>query len=281
MQWLKLAVSGSNVEFNDGYFSGTVTASIFSGSHQGNGVGLTGIVSASYALSASWAPGGQSVTASYALTASYLDNANLYYIHTQSVADVLWTVTHNLGTDYTNVTVWSGSQVVIPASISTLGNNSISVSFPTSESGYVVVSRGTFTQTSIVSASYAITSSYYQESKTFGLTIDGGGTAITTGVKGDITIPFDCYVDSWYITADQVGSIVIDVWKDIFANFPPTVADSIAGTEKPTLSASAFNSDTNLTTWTTRRITSGDVIRFNVDSASTVTRVNLVFRAFV
>lgn len=281
MQWLKLAVSGSNVEFNDGYFSGTVTASIFSGSHQGNGVGLTGIVSASYALSASWAPGGQSVTASYALTASYLDNANLYYIHTQSVADVLWTVTHNLGTDYTNVTVWSGSQVVIPASISTLGNNSISVSFPTSESGYVVVSRGTFTQTTIVSASYAITSSYYQESKTFGLTIDGGGTAITTGVKGDITIPFDCYVDSWYITADQVGSIVIDVWKDIFANFPPTVADSIAGTEKPTLSASAFNSDTNLTTWTTRRITSGDVIRFNVDSASTVTRVNLVFRAFV
>jgi hypothetical protein len=180
MQWLKLAVSGSNVEFNDGYFSGTVTASIFSGSHQGNGVGLTGIVSASYALSASWAPGGQSVTASYALTASYLDNANLYYIHTQSVADVLWTVTHNLGTDYTNVTVWSGSQVVIPASISTLGNNSISVSFPTSESGYVVVSRGTFTQTTIVSASYAITSSYYQESKTFGLTIDGDGTYFGT-----------------------------------------------------------------------------------------------------
>lgn len=304
MSWLKLAVSGSDVQFNRGYFSSTVTASIFSGSHQGNGSGLTNILSASYAISASWAPGGQSVTASYALTASYLDNANLYYVHTQSSNDVLWTVNHNLGADYVNVTVWSGSDVVIPQRITRINNNTIHVVFPVSESGYVVTTRGTFTQTSVATSSYALggsgsfsgngsgltniqsasyssTSSYFQETKTFGITIDGGGSTITTGIKGDITIPFNCYIDSWYLTADQAGSIVIDVWKDIFANFPPSVADSIAGTEKPTLSSSTFNSDTNLTTWTSRLVSSGDVIRFNVDSVSTVTRVNLVFRAFV
>ena len=129
-------------------------------------------------------------------------------------------------------------------------------------------------------ASYAITSSYFREVKTFGITIDGGGSAITTGVKGDITIPFNCQVDSWYITADQVGSVVIDVWRDSLSNFPPTVADSITGLEKPTLSASAYNSDTNLTSFT-RSLYQNDVIRFNVDSISSLTRVNLVFKAFI
>lgn len=131
-----------------------------------------------------------------------------------------------------------------------------------------------------LTSSYATTASYYPEIKTFGITIDGGGSTITTGVKGDITIPFACTIDSWYVTADQAGSIVIDVWRDTLANFPPTVADSIAGSEKPTLSGVAFNSDTSLTTFT-RSLAANDVIRFNVDSVATVTRVNLVFKAVV
>lgn len=129
-------------------------------------------------------------------------------------------------------------------------------------------------------SSWAVSSSYYRESKTFGLSIDGGGAAITTGIKGDIVIPFNCSIDSWYITADQVGSIVIDVWKDTLANYPPLVDDSIAGTEKPTLSGTSFNSDTNLSTWD-KSVSANDVIRFNVDSVSTVTRVNLVIKAFI
>ena len=128
-----------------------------------------------------------------------------------------------------------------------------------------------------VSASYATTASYYQEQKSVGLTIDGGGTAITTGVKGDITIPFNGYINAWYLTADQAGSIVIDVWKDALANFPPTIAGTIAGSEKPTLSSVAFNSDTNLTTWI-KQVNTGDVIRFNVDSATTITRATLVIK---
>lgn len=134
--------------------------------------------------------------------------------------------------------------------------------------------------TGIVSSSFSTTSSYFRESKTFGITIDGGGSTITTGVKGDITIPFDCYIDSWYLTADQSGNIVIDVWKDVFADFPPTVSDSIAGTEKPTLSTQTSNSDTNLTTWS-KAVAAGDVVRFSVDSASTVTRANLTIKAWV
>lgn len=111
----------------------------------------------------------------------------------------------------------------------------------------------------------------------FGITIDGGGSAITTGVKGYITIPYNCTITGWDIFSDVSGSIVVDVWKDTYANFPPTVADTIAGSEKPTLSSAVKNQDNNLTTWTTS-VSSGDIIGFNVDSASTLTRVNLIIK---
>jgi hypothetical protein len=76
------------------------------------------------------------------------------------------------------------------------------------------------------------------------------------------------------VLAGTTGSIVIDVWKDTFANFPPTVADSIAGSEKPTLSSARSNQDLALATWTTS-VSIGDIIAFNVDSASTLTNAQL------
>lgn len=107
--------------------------------------------------------------------------------------------------------------------------------------------------------------------------IDGGGAVITTGQKGHLEIPADGAIEGWTILADQSGSIVVDVWKDTYANFPPTVADTIAGTEKPTLSSVQKNQDLTLTTWTTT-VTRGDIIAFNVDSATTVERVTVSIR---
>jgi hypothetical protein len=111
----------------------------------------------------------------------------------------------------------------------------------------------------------------------FGITIDGGGSAITTGQKGYITIPYDCTITGWEILADVSGSIVVDVWKDTYANFPPTSGDTIAGSEKPTLSSAVKNQDNLLSTWTTS-VSANDIIAFNVDSASTLTRVNLTIK---
>lgn len=107
--------------------------------------------------------------------------------------------------------------------------------------------------------------------------IDGGGSAITTGEKGHIEIPFGMVITGWTILADQSGSIVVDVWKDTYALFPPTVADTIAGTEKPTLASVQKNQDLTLTTWTTT-VAAGDILAFNVDSITTVTRVTVAIR---
>lgn len=139
----------------------------------------------------------------------------------------------------------------------------------------VTLSGGTGISTSGTYPNFNITNTIVNGS--FGITIDGGGSAITTGVKGYITIPYNCTITGWDIFSDVSGSIVVDVWKDTYANFPPTVADTIAGSEKPTLSSAVKNQDNNLTTWTTS-VSSGDIIGFNVDSASTLTRVNLIIK---
>ena len=105
--------------------------------------------------------------------------------------------------------------------------------------------------------------------------IDGGGFAITTGAKkAYLRAPYAGTITGWEIVADASGSIVLDVWKDTYANFPPTVADTITASAKPTLSAVQKNTSTTLTGWTTA-VTKGDYIEINVDSATTVTKVIL------
>ncbi len=112
-------------------------------------------------------------------------------------------------------------------------------------------------------------------------TIGDGGSQIDVGTKGYIgSIPFNATIKSWRlfeVSATPVsGSIVIDIWKDVAGNYPPTVVNSIAGTEKPMLSNQTNNSDTNLTTWMTLSISSGDVVGFNVESNSGCKKVILI-----
>ena len=107
-----------------------------------------------------------------------------------------------------------------------------------------------------------------------GIVIDGGGSVITTGVKGFVSVPFACTITGWTLlstdAAATAGSIVLDVWKDAYANYPPTVGDTIFGT-KPALASANKNTATGLSI----SVAAGDVLGFTVDSAATVTRVVL------
>jgi len=104
--------------------------------------------------------------------------------------------------------------------------------------------------------------------------IDGGGSAITTGQKGHLEIPFACTIQRATMLADQSGSIVVDIWKDTYANFPPTNADSITASAPPTISSAQKSQDSTLTGWT-KSISSGAILAFNVDSCATITRVTI------
>ena len=113
------------------------------------------------------------------------------------------------------------------------------------------------------------------QSASFGITIDGGGSAITTGVKGYIEVPFAMTIDRAAFLCDQSGSIVVDVWKDTYANYPPTDADSITASAPPTITTATKSEDETLTGWTTS-VTAEDILGFNVDSITAVERCHLI-----
>lgn len=114
-----------------------------------------------------------------------------------------------------------------------------------------------------------------QKIRAISYTIDGGGSTITTGIKGDLQVPFACTITRATLLADQSGSIVVNVWKDTVANYPPTVADKITASAPPTITTATNSTDATLSGWTTS-ITALDTLRFNVDSVTTITRVTLM-----
>lgn len=108
--------------------------------------------------------------------------------------------------------------------------------------------------------------------------IDGGGGVIAAGVVGDVgPINFPGVIEAVTLLADQSGSIVVDIWKDTYANFPPTDADSITAAAVPTIGAATKAQDTTLTGWTTT-LAAGDILRFNVDSATSIERVTVALK---
>ncbi|WP_375782920.1 carbohydrate-binding protein [Bradyrhizobium sp. Pha-3] len=112
--------------------------------------------------------------------------------------------------------------------------------------------------------------------------IDGGGSAIGTGLMGFVRLPFAGTITEVTMLADRSGSIVVDIWKCTYSQFDagathPVVGDSITASDHPTISSATKSDDTALTGWTTS-FSAGDILGFNVNSASTVQRVTLALK---
>jgi len=106
---------------------------------------------------------------------------------------------------------------------------------------------------------------------------DGGGSVMTTGLKGSVIVPFDCTIDSWTLVASPSGSIVVDVWKCPLADYPPGAGDTITGGDAPEIADGQTASSASLTAWTTA-VTEGDVLSFNIDSVSSVTLASIALK---
>ena len=113
---------------------------------------------------------------------------------------------------------------------------------------------------------------------TIGASFDGQGSAVAAGSLVYVRVPVAGTITSATLLADQSGSAVVDVWVDTYANYPPTVADTITAAAKPTLSAAIKGEDTTLTGWTTS-VAAGSVVAFKVDSCSTITQLNVQLKA--
>jgi len=95
--------------------------------------------------------------------------------------------------------------------------------------------------------------------------IDGEDAVITTGVKADILVPYDCLITQATLLADLTGSISVDVWVCSYDDYPPTNSDS-----KTTPAIVAGMSFQNLAL--SIRVPRNSVVRVNVDSCETITR---------
>jgi hypothetical protein len=95
--------------------------------------------------------GNLSVTGSVVISGSLdLSNANVgssRYLHTQANPNLTWNISHNLGYDYPNVTVYDGStnKVMLPSDVTSINSNTTQITFATPEYGYALVSVGGIT----------------------------------------------------------------------------------------------------------------------------------------
>ena len=189
------------------------------------------------------------------------------YITTASVPRALSSLTNDVGFIVSTSTLVNGSYTL-------RFDQNGSLVFPDNSAQYTawtgIISVNNIGDISAVSITGSYLSLIDRPAKNINFVIDGGGAALATGSKGYIVTDLSGTIDSWTILADTTGTVVVDVKKSTYAAFPATT--SIASSDKPTLTDSQKNQNNTLTVWTTS-ISSGNILEFVVDSASTVTRV--------
>ena len=171
-------------------------------------------------------------------------------------------------------TAWSSWSVYLDAGDFTAKGQT---HFSSASNAAGVLAAGTNGYNLVADSTQTLGVKWAPDVRTINFVIDGGGVAITTGLKGDIVFDFACTINQWTLLADQSGSIVVDIWKDTYANYPPVVGDSITASAKPTISSATKGQSSTLTGWTTS-IAAGDIVRFNVDSITTCQRVTLAIK---
>ena len=117
--------------------------------------------------------------------------------------------------------------------------------------------------------------------QSYGAGIGNGTNVVTTGIASAyIQFPYDGEIVSVTVISKESGSIVVDAWKCTYAEYDigathPVNGDSITAAAPITLSTAYKSTDSTLTGWT-KTFTKGDIVWFNVDSATTITYANIM-----
>lgn len=68
--------------------------------------------------------------------------------------------------------------------------------------------------------------------------INGGGNTISTGIAGDLDLPFNATLTACRLLADESCTCAVRIWLAPFADYPPTSANNISGTSGAVITAS-------------------------------------------
>ena len=113
--------------------------------------------------------------------------------------------------------------------------------------------------------------------RTLNIPLDGNTYVLSTGIAARVFFSQDVVIQQVTLGADQVGDVVVDLWVDTHANYPPTNADTITAGAEPTLSTADKYQDGTLTGWTTS-ISGGSWMYVNIDSVATITYLTVALK---
>lgn len=114
------------------------------------------------------------------------------------------------------------------------------------------------------------------------LDYSSSGSAIPTGLRGVVRVPYDCKIIEGSILADQVGSMAVDVFVCNTNNYDggathPVVGDKITGSSPLTISSGTKVFDSTLSGWSPT-LYKTNVVGFYVNSASVIQRATVSLR---
>lgn len=104
--------------------------------------------------------------------------------------------------------------------------------------------------------------------------VSGGGTTISTGIKGRRRVPFKCRITGWEIVSDQSCSAVMDVWRQAYGSLPATNSESILTGDEMTITAGIKGQNLALTPI---ELEEGDWLYYNLDSNNTAQELSMTF----
>jgi hypothetical protein len=108
--------------------------------------------------------------------------------------------------------------------------------------------------------------------------IDGGGSTISTGLRGSLEVPFNCNVVSWTILADQNGTIRMNVFNETYSTWGSTLPRTNEISFGVPISITSSASKNNYTLATQASIAASNLLSYNVQSVSTITRVTVCLK---
>lgn len=141
----------------------------------------------------------------------------------------------------------------------------------------IVVPNGSLTDDTGGQVTIAFAGGGGDTSGQFIVGFDAGAFLLVAGKQQDVRAPFTGTITRWTIVGDAVGACDIDIWLTAAADPPtiPVVGDSITAGLPPSMSGAVTATSATLTGWTTA-VNAGDLLRFNLNSVSGLSRVLLV-----
>lgn len=106
--------------------------------------------------------------------------------------------------------------------------------------------------------------------------IDNGTNDISVNTLCDINVPHDIQIYKWRVLSGDTGSILFNVKKSSYDDFPPSAGDVMhLGSTGPHIIDGIKNKDEDLSDWGSPTAAEGNIIRVGVDSVTGVSKSSL------